>query len=135
MKLPLQSQDLSGRVVIVTGSNIGLGFEGRLVSCRDGYYLTLYASHSRCAFGQNETSSSHPCCLRDIAKGERASQSILKMTSTSSEVWKLDLGDFASVKAFAKRANTELDRLDIFLENAGMASQKHVKTKDGYEQM
>ena len=38
------------------------------------------------------------------------------------EVWELDLGSYASVKAFADRANG-LKRLDVLLENAGVATR------------
>ena len=37
------------------------------------------------------------------------------------EVWALDLASYDSVKAFAKRALAELDRIDALIENAGVA--------------
>lgn len=35
------------------------------------------------------------------------------------DCWELNMSKFDSVKAFAERANRELDRLDIFMANAG----------------
>ena len=36
-------------------------------------------------------------------------------------MWQLDLGSYASVKEFAARANRDLARIDVLLENAGVA--------------
>jgi len=38
------------------------------------------------------------------------------------EVWPLDLASYASVKAFAARATKDLDRIDVLLENAAIAT-------------
>jgi retinol dehydrogenase 12 len=43
------------------------------------------------------------------------------------------LSDFASVKAFATKCEAELDRLDVFLSNAGLMSGPWQTTKDGWE--
>jgi retinol dehydrogenase 12 len=46
----------------------------------------------------------------------------------------LDQSSFASVRAFADTLDTELDRLDILVENAGVLSQqKPFLTEDGWE--
>jgi NAD(P)-dependent dehydrogenase (short-subunit alcohol dehydrogenase family) len=63
--------------------------------------------------------------VRSIGKGEKA-KSILERTTKCNpsviEVWPLDLSSYDSVKAFGERATTELDRIDVLLENAGAAS-------------
>jgi retinol dehydrogenase-12 len=52
--------------------------------------------------------------VRDLQKGEAARQSILESVPRANvEVWNVDLADFATVRAFAERANKELDRLDL----------------------
>ena len=49
-------------------------------------------------------------------------------------VWPLDLSDFASVKAFADRFEKEGGgRLDVMVENAGVATEEFKQTKDGWE--
>lgn len=92
--------DLTGRVVIVTGSNVGLGFEcAKALSHRNPSRLIL--------------------AVRNVEAGEAAAREIVKANppgggvKTIPEVWKLDLGDLASVKAFGERAEKELERLDI----------------------
>ena len=42
---------------------------------------------------------------------------------------------FDSVKAFGKRCETELSRLDIAILNAGVPSVKYVQTVDGWEEV
>lgn len=48
-------------------------------------------------------------------------------------VWPLDLGSIASVKTFARRVQEELDRIDVFVENAGIFPGAWVGTEDGWE--
>ncbi|KAF7370345.1 hypothetical protein MSAN_00665900 [Mycena sanguinolenta] len=53
--------------------------------------------------------------------------------SASIEVWELDMTCFASVTAFAKRTNAELERLDGVVLNAGMLAWEWDVTADGWE--
>jgi retinol dehydrogenase 12 len=48
------------------------------------------------------------------------------------EVWKLDLGDYESVKAFARRCEVELERVDAVVENAGVVMVEY-KMLAGHE--
>ena len=104
---PLPTKKLTGQTVIVTGSNVGLGLEAAR------HFVRLDANKVILA-------------VRNLEKGETAKQSILtseKKTLDVVEVWKLDLGDYQSVKEFAARAQG-LERLDIVVENAGILTQK-----------
>ena len=115
---PAPVVDLSGKNVIVTGSNTGLGYESALGLAK------LKPARLICA-------------CRNVEKGEKAVQKIKNdaavSTETSVEMWQLDLGDFSSVKAFAEKVNKELGRLDIVIENAGLTTMKYSTTKDGWE--
>lgn len=76
--------------------------------------------------------------VRDVVKGEEAAKQVKAAVPNDSqdtkvEVWDLDLSSFKSVQAFAKRMN-ELERLDILLENAGVASFNWNVTEDKFEQ-
>ncbi|KAJ6526936.1 hypothetical protein DFH09DRAFT_1414619 [Mycena vulgaris] len=51
----------------------------------------------------------------------------------NAELWLVDLADFASVKQFADKFEKDGGRLNIFVENAGVNSDKYEATKDGYE--
>ena len=118
--LPHTVLDLTGRTLIVTGSNVGLGFE----SAKAFYQM----NPARLILA-----------VRSLDKGEAAKKLIVEDTSTMDgskpqvDVWQLDMADFASVKTFAQRCYDELDRIDIFLANAGLQNREWVVTKDGWE--
>lgn len=114
-RLHIEKRDLSGQTIIVTGANIGLGKEtARHLADMKPARLIL--------------------AVRNTQKGQDAADDI-KATSgcLNVEVWELDLGNFSSVKAFAKRVNSDLQRLDVLIENAGIATDKWEQTSDGYE--
>lgn len=100
----------AGQTVIVTGSNVGLGFHAAQQIAQRGAAKVILA-------------------VRTISKGEAAAQKIRDSLPKSSsnntevEVWQLDLSSYQSVKDFAARAS-KLDRLDVFLENAGVVKFK-----------
>jgi NAD(P)-dependent dehydrogenase (short-subunit alcohol dehydrogenase family) len=103
--LPYPKGDASGQTIIVTGSNQGLGFEASRHLLRLGVTKLIMA-------------------VRDLKKGEAAKQELLHSTGreeNSIEVWLLDMDSYASVKAFASRAEA-LPRLDALLANAGLAT-------------
>ncbi|KAJ6023568.1 uncharacterized protein N7446_013933 [Penicillium canescens] len=93
-----------GKTVIVTGSNVGIGFEAAK------HFVRLNAAKVILA-------------VRNLSAGESAKRSIETSIKRAGvcEVWELDLGAFDSVKAFADRAS-KLPRLDIVIENAGIAT-------------
>ena len=65
--------------------------------------------------------------VRSLAKGEAAKRSIERSTGCDPgviEVWPLDLSSYVSVKAFAARASKDLPRIDVLLENAGVALER-----------
>lgn len=104
--LPLLAtkETCSGGTFIVTGANVGLGYE---------------AAKHLVALG----SAKVILTVRNLSAGETAKAEIEAATGTTgiAEVWQLDLAKYDSVKAFAKRAVAELDRIDAVIENAGVA--------------
>lgn len=107
---------LNGQTVIVTGSNTGLGKEAAKHFARLGAAKLILA-------------------VRNTKAGEAARADIENATQCAPgtvEVWPLDLGDHASVKAFAGRASRELERVDVLCENAGIAGGKK-RIVAGYE--
>lgn len=109
--LPHPSADLTDKVVIVTGANVGLGLEA-----------------SRHFVRQNAAKVILAC--RSLAKARAAAADIEKSTGRKGvvETWEVDLNSYASVKAFCKKAET-LERLDIVVENAGVAIGKYVEVE------
>jgi len=97
------TKSFEGQTVIVTGSNVGLGFEAAK------HFARLTAARIILA-------------VRNVKAGEEAKVDIEKSTNRQGicEVWQLDLGSFASVKTFGERA-ASLERLDVVVENAAVA--------------
>ena len=107
----------AGQTVIVTGSNVGLGKEAARHFARLGASKIILA-------------------VRNSKAGEEARRDIEASTKCGAdvvEVWTLDLLSYESCKSFAGRAS-KLPRLDILLENAGVAGNKWF-TAGGHERM
>lgn len=102
IKLPQRGTRFTGKTIIVTGSNCGLG----LAAARE--FVHLDAAKVILA-------------VRSLEKGEEAARDINRTEGRPGivEVWQLDLASYASVKALAERAS-HLDRLDVLVQNAGV---------------
>ncbi|RDA94586.1 hypothetical protein CP533_2426 [Ophiocordyceps camponoti-saundersi (nom. inval.)] len=103
---PKPKSRFDGQTIIVTGSNVGLGFEAAR------HFGLLGAGRIILA-------------VRDIEKGEAAKQSIdksIRRLPSPVSVWKLDLSSYDSVIEFSRRVSSELDRVDVVCENAGVAA-------------
>lgn len=101
---PKVTHDFAGQTIIVTGANVGLGLEAAKKFAELSCARLILA-------------------VRTIAKGEAAKDDILETSGRTEdfiEVWPLDLTSTESVRSFVTRANG-LDRLDVLLENAGIA--------------
>ncbi|KAF2180090.1 NAD(P)-binding protein [Zopfia rhizophila CBS 207.26] len=98
------ASSFAGRTYIVTGANIGLGFE-----CAK-HLVGFSAKRVIIA-------------VRSEARGAEAKAKIEAETGRKGivEVWILDLGSFDSVKSFATRACNEIERIDGLIENASIA--------------
>jgi len=106
--------DLTGKIVIVTGGNSGLGYESVKAFAGKGAEVILTS--------------------RSIEKGETAKAEILKNNPGGKiTVMELDLMEFASINRFAKSFKKKYDRLDILLNNAGIMTTPYFLTKDGLE--
>ncbi|KAH8901628.1 NAD(P)-binding protein [Thozetella sp. PMI_491] len=94
--------DLSGKTVIITGANGGLGIDTARQILALGAKVIL--------------------AVRSEAKGEKIRQELLnecKLIPDLIQVWELDLMSYNSVISFAKRAKS-LEHLDIAILNAGV---------------
>ncbi|KAJ4393479.1 hypothetical protein N0V93_002691 [Gnomoniopsis smithogilvyi] len=114
--LPYPESDYSKKTCIVTGANVGLGKEAARHLCRLGAEKVVLA-------------------CRDLEKGREAQVDIEASTQRKDviDVWALDLGSFQSVIDFCQRADTELERVDVVIENAGVAIGTYVEVDGGYE--
>lgn len=106
--------NLSGKTIIVTGGNSGLGFESVKVFAGKGAEVIM--------------------ACRSLEKGGKAKTEILKnIPEGKIEVAELDLADLNSVHRFVKNFQQNHSRLDVLLNNAGIMTTPYFKTKDGFE--
>lgn len=111
------TSSFSGKNVLVTGANTGLGFEAA------NKFTKLGAS--RVILG-----------VRDSNKGQLAKSIIEERTGIKNrvEVWHLDMNSYQSIKDFAARATTMDDPLDVALLNAGVYSVNYHRSPYGWEE-
>jgi NAD(P)-dependent dehydrogenase (short-subunit alcohol dehydrogenase family) len=106
--------DLSGRRMIITGGNSGIGWEAAKVLAGKGASIIL--------------------AVRSVEKGNDAAQQIRDAHPTADvEVMPLDLADLASVRAFAGAYQGRYNALDVLINNAGVMALPQRKTADGFE--
>ena len=98
--------DMTGRTVVVTGANSGLGAICARELARAGARVVL--------------------AVRDTERGAEAAATMPGDT----EVRALDLADLSSVRAFAAGWN---EPLDVLLNNAGVMALPKRRTADGFE--
>ena len=106
--------DLSGKVIIVTGGNSGLGYESVKAFAEKGAEVILTS--------------------RDLEKGEAAKKEITNAKINGNvKVMQLDLMDKSSITKFAEDYRKKYDKLDVLLNNAGIMTTPYFLTKDGFE--
>ena len=106
--------DLSGKIIIVTGGNSGLGFESVKAFAQKGAKVVLTS--------------------RSAEKGEKAKAEILNLSPKGNvELELLDMADLESIKKFSERIHQKYSQIDVLLNNAGIMTTPYFKTKDGFE--
>ena len=104
--------ELTGKVIIVTGGNSGLGYESVKAFAEKGAEVIMAS--------------------RSLEKGSTAKKEIGNVKGNIT-VMQLDLMDFASISSFVKVFKEKYNRLDILLNNAGIMMTPYSLTKDGLE--
>nr|POE86533.1 short-chain dehydrogenase tic 32, chloroplastic [Quercus suber] len=107
--------DLSGKVIIVTGGNAGIG-----------------AATIR-GLAQHNPQTIYLCARRINAAEELVKKTLETYPTAKIEILELDLNSFESVKKCAATFNHEAKRLDLLFLNAGVASLPPGTSKEGYE--
>lgn len=106
--------DQSGKVVIVTGGNSGIGYEAGLALAGKNAQVIL--------------------AVRDADKGKESVQAIRqRYPQAQVAAMVLNLADLKSVRAFAQAFLAQYKRLDILINNAGVMAIPKRKTADGFE--
>ena len=110
--------DLSGKVMIVTGSNRGLGFVVANQLARHNAHVIM--------------------AVRNIDQGENARKEILSSYPEAKiDVLKLNLANLSSIQSFTTEFKEKYSQVDALLNNAGITSSvkipAHSTTDDGFE--
>ncbi len=110
----LDSYDMTGRVVVLTGATSGIGRAAAIQLARCGATLVVVGRDA----GRNQTA------VDEIteATGKR------NITEIAA-----DMGDYGQVRALAERVLTDHDRLDVLVHNAGTLSGSRGLAPDGTE--
>ncbi len=111
---PNAADTMTGRTVVVTGANTGIGEQTALALARMGARVVITS--------------------RDAGRGAAAVARITSQCPRATiEMMSLDLADFASVRAFAADFLDRNDRLDVLIHNAGLVLRSRQVTVDGNE--
>jgi len=109
-RIPMQK----GRIAVVTGANIGLGYETALALAGKGCAVVL--------------------ACRNIAKADAARAAIVaRHPKARVECMALDLASLKSVRAFATAYRKRHTTLDLLINNAGIMMPPYAFSEDGFE--
>lgn len=104
--------DQSGRVAVVTGANSGIGYVTARELARRGAHVIL--------------------ACRDAERGQAALARMRgEVPGAGLELRRVDLGSLTSIREFA--AGWDRGRLDLLINNAGVAMVPYARTADGFE--
>jgi len=106
--------DQSGRVVVVTGANTGIGYQTAAVLAYRGAHVVL--------------------AVRDLEKGNAALARIVGASPRADVTLQaLDLSSLDSVRSAADALRTAYPRIDLLINNAGVMWTPKQVTADGFE--
>lgn len=107
-------RELTGRTVLVTGANSGIGLEASVKLARLGAEVVMVA--------------------RDAKRGEAALAEVERRTgSKNTSLMLCDFSSQRSIRAFAEAFRSERTRLDVLVNNAGTVFAERGLTEDGIE--
>lgn len=106
--------DLSDKIFIVTGANIGIG-----------YYISYYLAYKKATVIM---------ACRNLVKAEKAKENLLKILPEAKlDILPLDVSSLESIQNFQKEYQKKYQRCHGFIHNAGVYHIPQTLSKDGYE--
>jgi NAD(P)-dependent dehydrogenase (short-subunit alcohol dehydrogenase family) len=109
----MTTADMSGKTVLVTGGNTGLGLETAVALAAAGADVTITS--------------------RSADRGEAARAEIAERAGRDVEVMALDLASTGSIRAFAEAFLATHPALHVLVNNAGLILSERSVTEDGFE--
>jgi NAD(P)-dependent dehydrogenase (short-subunit alcohol dehydrogenase family) len=112
---PADIADQTGRRILITGANSGIGYQAARALARKGAEVVL--------------------ACRDAQRGEAALAALeADSPGARAELEIVDLASLSSVRALAQKTLAKRRPLDVLINNAGvMAPSKRTETADGFE--
>lgn len=110
---PDETPDLTGKTMLITGGNSGIGLEATKILARNNADVVI--------------------ACRSADKGKRALAKIVNAGTGRCELLSLDLADSVSIRAAAKEAGERFGAIDGLINNAGVMQTPKQKTADGFE--
>ncbi len=106
--------DLTGKVIVVTGANSGLGLETtRELAGKGAQVIMACRNPDKAKDAVSDVRENYPRALLDVMS--------------------LDLSSLASVRRFAKQLHDKHRHIDVLVNNAGIMAIPYNKTTDGFE--
>jgi NAD(P)-dependent dehydrogenase (short-subunit alcohol dehydrogenase family) len=105
--------NLTGKVVIVTGGDGGLGLPAVEAFAEQGATIVIAS--------------------RNLSKCLEIAREVRSKTGSNVEGMELDLSELDSVRAFVKQFFSFSPRLDVLINNAGIAGNSQHTSKDGFQ--
>lgn len=106
-------QTMQGKIVLITGANCGIGLASACTLAQMGASVVITS--------------------RDMSKGHAAVSEIKRQTGVEVDLLRLDLASLGSVTECARAFLKKYQRLDVLINNAGLALSERQETEDGYE--
>ena len=104
---------LIGKTAIVTGANSGMGMATARALLDEGAAVIMLC--------------------RSEKRGKEAYKKLLEDGNSRTYLILADLGDYDSIRNFAKQVKERFDKIDILVNNAGFISLDRQETKEGLE--
>ena len=105
--------DQSGKSVVVTGANSGVGFYTSVALAAAGAHVIMGC--------------------RNLKRSQDALAEVRAAGTGSAELRELDLADLDSVSAFAQHSLANDSKIDVLINNAGIMGGAQVQTAQGFE--